>query len=158
MPTTNTAQSVKALRKQLGQALGIAQVSDTAEQYEANIQRAFGTQGYLFRRPTKRKSPPTEAASGALGFGSFVFVFYLHVRIGQQVPLSRYGFPFPFDSRVRGISSPLFAGQRSQKGEIVHVLIRSQSEQIANQLYDNPLGIPARRFRRPGPHRKPLRG
>lgn len=33
---------VKALRTQLGQTLGIAQVSDTAEQYEANIRRAFG--------------------------------------------------------------------------------------------------------------------
>lgn len=40
----------KALRTQLGQTLGIAQVSDTAEQYEANIQRAFGVQGDLFRR------------------------------------------------------------------------------------------------------------
>lgn len=41
---------VKALRTQLGQTLGIAQVSDTAEQYEANIQRVFGGQGDLFRR------------------------------------------------------------------------------------------------------------
>ncbi len=41
---------VKALRTQLGQTLGIAQVSDTAEQYEANINRAFGDQGDLFRR------------------------------------------------------------------------------------------------------------
>ena len=40
---------VKALRTQLGQTLGIAQVSDTAEQYEANIQRAFGDQMDLFR-------------------------------------------------------------------------------------------------------------
>lgn len=40
---------VKALRTQLGQTLGIAQVSDTAEQYEANIQRAFGDQRDLFR-------------------------------------------------------------------------------------------------------------
>jgi hypothetical protein len=40
---------VKALRTQLGQTLGIAQVSDTAEQYEANIRRAFGGQGDLFR-------------------------------------------------------------------------------------------------------------
>ena len=35
---------VKALRTQLGQTLGIAQVSDTAEQYEAKIQRVFGNQ------------------------------------------------------------------------------------------------------------------
>jgi hypothetical protein len=41
---------VKALRTQLGQTLGIAQVSDTAEQYEANMQRVFGDQGDLFRR------------------------------------------------------------------------------------------------------------
>ncbi|HLF58557.1 MAG TPA: P63C domain-containing protein [Alphaproteobacteria bacterium] len=41
---------VKALRMQLGQTLGIAQISDTAEQYEANIQRAFGAQQDLFRR------------------------------------------------------------------------------------------------------------
>jgi hypothetical protein len=41
---------VKALRTQLGQTLGIAQVSDTAEQYEANIERTFGDQGDLFRR------------------------------------------------------------------------------------------------------------
>jgi hypothetical protein len=41
---------VKALRTQLGQTLGIAQVSDTAEQYEANIQRVFGAQQDLFRR------------------------------------------------------------------------------------------------------------
>jgi hypothetical protein len=40
---------VKALRTQLGQTLGIAQVSDTAEQYEANIRRVFGGQGDLFR-------------------------------------------------------------------------------------------------------------
>jgi len=40
---------VKALRTQLGQTLGIAQVSDTAEQYEANIARVFGGQGDLFR-------------------------------------------------------------------------------------------------------------
>jgi P63C domain len=40
---------VKALRTQLGQTLGIAQVSDTAEQYEANIQRVFGDQRDLFR-------------------------------------------------------------------------------------------------------------
>jgi hypothetical protein len=40
---------VKALRTQLGQTLGIAQVSDTAEQYEANIQRVFGDQKDLFR-------------------------------------------------------------------------------------------------------------
>lgn len=33
---------VKALRTQLGQTLGIAQISDTKEQYEANIRRAFG--------------------------------------------------------------------------------------------------------------------
>ena len=41
---------VKALRTQLGQTLGIAQVSETAEQYEANIRRVFGGQGDLFRR------------------------------------------------------------------------------------------------------------
>lgn len=41
---------VKALRTQLGQTLGIAQVSETAEQYEANIQRVFGGQGDLFKR------------------------------------------------------------------------------------------------------------
>jgi hypothetical protein len=41
---------VKALRTQLGQTLGIAQVSDSAEQYEANIRRVFGGQGDLFRR------------------------------------------------------------------------------------------------------------
>jgi len=41
---------VKALRTQLGQTLGIAQVSETAEQYEANIKRVFGGQGDLFRR------------------------------------------------------------------------------------------------------------
>lgn len=41
---------VKALRTQLGQTLGIAQVSDTAEQYEANIRRVFGAdQPDLFR-------------------------------------------------------------------------------------------------------------
>jgi hypothetical protein len=40
---------VKALRTQLGQTLGIAQVSDTVEQYEANIRRVFGGQGDLFR-------------------------------------------------------------------------------------------------------------
>lgn len=40
---------VKALRTQLGQTLGIAQVSDTAEQYEANINRVFGGQQDLFR-------------------------------------------------------------------------------------------------------------
>lgn len=40
---------VKALRMQLGQTLGIAQVSDTAEDYEAKIQRAFGDQRDLFR-------------------------------------------------------------------------------------------------------------
>ncbi len=34
----------------LGQTLGIAQVSDTAEQYEANIKRVFGGQPDLFRR------------------------------------------------------------------------------------------------------------
>jgi hypothetical protein len=38
---------VKALRTQLGQTLGIAQVSDTAEQYEANIERVFKGQGRL---------------------------------------------------------------------------------------------------------------
>jgi P63C domain len=41
---------VKALRTQLGQTLGIAQVSDTAEQYEANIRRVFGGQADLFRQ------------------------------------------------------------------------------------------------------------
>jgi hypothetical protein len=41
---------VKALRTQLGQTLGIALVSDSAEQYEANIQKAFGAQQDLFRR------------------------------------------------------------------------------------------------------------
>jgi hypothetical protein len=41
---------VKALRTQLGQTLGIAQVSDNIEQYEANIQRAFGSQKDLFRQ------------------------------------------------------------------------------------------------------------
>ena len=40
---------VKALRMQLGQTLGIAQVSDNREQYEANIERAFGLQKDLFR-------------------------------------------------------------------------------------------------------------
>ena len=45
-----SAVGVKALRTQLGQTLGIAQISDTAEQYEAYIQRAFGDQGDLFRR------------------------------------------------------------------------------------------------------------
>ena len=50
---------MKALRTQLGQTLGIAQVSDTAKQYEANIRRVFGGQGDLFK---KRKRPPTEAA------------------------------------------------------------------------------------------------
>jgi hypothetical protein len=49
---------VKALRTQLGQTLGIAQVSDTAEQYEANIRRVFGGQGDLFK---KMKEAPTEA-------------------------------------------------------------------------------------------------
>jgi hypothetical protein len=40
-----------ALRQmpQTPQTLGIAQVSDTAEQYEANIRRVFGDQGDLFR-------------------------------------------------------------------------------------------------------------
>jgi len=41
---------VKALRTQLGQTLRIAQVSDTAEQYEANIRRVFGGQGDLFKK------------------------------------------------------------------------------------------------------------
>jgi hypothetical protein len=41
---------VKALRTQLGQTLGIAQVSETAEQYEANIRRVFKGQGDLFRK------------------------------------------------------------------------------------------------------------
>ena len=41
---------VKALRTQLGQTLGIAQVSETAEQYEANIRRVFGGQGDLFKK------------------------------------------------------------------------------------------------------------
>ena len=35
---------------QLGQTLGIAQISDTREQYEANIERAFGVQKDLFRQ------------------------------------------------------------------------------------------------------------
>lgn len=35
---------VKALRTHLGQLLGIAQVSDTAQQYERNVERVFGTQ------------------------------------------------------------------------------------------------------------------
>lgn len=39
----------KALRMQLGQTLGIAQVSDTQEDYEAKIERAFGVQKDLFR-------------------------------------------------------------------------------------------------------------
>lgn len=39
---------VKALRMQLGQTLGIAQVSDTVDQYEANIRRAFNDQRDLF--------------------------------------------------------------------------------------------------------------
>jgi hypothetical protein len=41
---------VKALRMQLGQTLGIAQISDNREQYEANIERAFGVQKDLFRQ------------------------------------------------------------------------------------------------------------
>jgi hypothetical protein len=41
---------VKALRMQLGQTLGITQISDTKEQYEANIERAFGVQRDLFRQ------------------------------------------------------------------------------------------------------------
>jgi hypothetical protein len=41
---------VKALRMQLGQTLGIAQISDTREQYEANIEKAFGVQKDLFRQ------------------------------------------------------------------------------------------------------------
>jgi hypothetical protein len=41
---------VKALRTQLGQTLGIAQVSETAEQYEAHIRRVFKGQGDLFRK------------------------------------------------------------------------------------------------------------
>lgn len=40
---------VKALRTQLGQTLGIAQISDTKEQYEANILKAFGGQPDMFR-------------------------------------------------------------------------------------------------------------
>ena len=40
---------VKALRTQLGQTLGIAQISDNQEQYEANIQKAFGIQKDLYR-------------------------------------------------------------------------------------------------------------
>ena len=35
---------VKALRTHLGQLLGIAQVSDTQEQYERNVNKVFGTQ------------------------------------------------------------------------------------------------------------------
>jgi hypothetical protein len=41
---------VKALRTQIGQTLGIGRVYDPAEHYEANIQRAFGSQQDLFRR------------------------------------------------------------------------------------------------------------
>jgi hypothetical protein len=41
---------VKALRTQLGQTLGIAQVSETAEQYEAHMRRVFKGQGDLFRK------------------------------------------------------------------------------------------------------------
>jgi hypothetical protein len=41
---------VKALRTQLGQTLGIAQVSDTVEQYEANIRRVFQGQPDLFKK------------------------------------------------------------------------------------------------------------
>jgi hypothetical protein len=41
---------VKALRTQLGVTLGIALASDTAEQYEATIERAYGDQPDLFRR------------------------------------------------------------------------------------------------------------
>lgn len=41
---------VKALRMQLGQTLGIAQISLTVEQYESYIQRAFGVQLNLFPR------------------------------------------------------------------------------------------------------------
>jgi hypothetical protein len=39
---------VKALRTQLGQTLGIALISDTAAEYEANIRKAFGGQPDLF--------------------------------------------------------------------------------------------------------------
>ena len=39
---------VRALRSQLGQTLGIALVSDTAEEYEANIKKAFNDQRELF--------------------------------------------------------------------------------------------------------------
>ena len=39
----------QALRTRLGKTLGIALVSDTAEQYEANIEKAFGSQMDLFR-------------------------------------------------------------------------------------------------------------
>jgi hypothetical protein len=41
---------VKALRTQLGQTLGIAQVSQSAEEYEAHIKRIFGGQPDLFRK------------------------------------------------------------------------------------------------------------
>jgi hypothetical protein len=41
---------VKALRTELGQTLGIAQVSQSAEQYEAHIKRIFGGQPDLFRK------------------------------------------------------------------------------------------------------------
>ncbi len=41
---------VKALRTQLGKTLGIALVSETAEQYEGHIQRVFGVQPDLFKR------------------------------------------------------------------------------------------------------------
>jgi hypothetical protein len=43
---------VKALRTQLGQILGIAQVSDTKEQYEANIRRVFGASDDAAARQT----------------------------------------------------------------------------------------------------------
>ena len=38
---------VKALRQHLGQLLGIAQVSDSKEQYEANVRKVFGDQQEL---------------------------------------------------------------------------------------------------------------
>ncbi|MDZ7714422.1 MAG: P63C domain-containing protein [Rhodovibrio sp.] len=38
---------VKALRQHLGQLLGIAQISDTREEYETNVQKVFGDQHQL---------------------------------------------------------------------------------------------------------------
>ncbi len=44
------APRLRIQKFRFGQTLGIAQVSDTAEQYEANIRRVFGGQGDLFKR------------------------------------------------------------------------------------------------------------